>query len=47
MIFNITYTVGRIKVTDTVTCDTVGELSNVIKLILNENNLSLEQITIR
>lgn len=46
MIFNITYTVDKLQVTDKVTCDTVGDLIRAIELVMNENSLLRNQITV-
>jgi hypothetical protein len=46
MKFGITYTVGRVPYSEIITCDTVGELSIAIQLVMIENDISRNQITI-
>lgn len=46
MRFSITYTIGRLPFTETVTCTTVGELCMAIELVMHENDLFRSQITV-
>ena len=46
MNFSITYTIGRLPFTETVTCTTVGELCMAIELVMLENDLFRSQITV-
>jgi hypothetical protein len=44
--FILTYTIGRLPFTEIVNCTTVGELSMAIELVMLENDISRNQITI-
>jgi hypothetical protein len=46
MNFSITYTIGRLPFNEIVTCTTVGELSMAIELVMLENDLLRNQITV-
>lgn len=46
MRFKIEYTVGRFPDSEIVECDTVGELSIAIELIMHETGLLRNQITV-
>lgn len=46
MKFSIIYTVGKLQVTDKVTCTTVGDLIRAIDLVMFENKLSRNEINV-